>query len=165
MLGEAQTAASAHPTTSSPAGCGSGTWPLNSQTEQISAGFPPARGNISCIASAFFSLALAQLQNPGSQALLGLESQGDQPLREWGFAESCILYRTDHSRFECGHLHSDEAKVPGQETQPMFPQRLQHQPMFPQRLQHQPKAPVTNPRPASQWSRGTLSVHTPTDRC
>lgn len=43
--------ASARPTTSSHVGCGSGSLPLNSQTKKISADFPPARGNTSCIAS------------------------------------------------------------------------------------------------------------------
>lgn len=158
MLGEAQTAASAHPTISSPAGCGSGTWPLNSQTKQISAGFPPARGNISCIASACFSLALPQLQSPPLPWLTGTAGTGvTRGSVPQGVEFCCILWRLAIAqwRFEDGHLHTDEAKVPGQEIQPLFSQRLQHQ----------PKAPVTNPRPASQWSKGTLSVHTPTDWC
>lgn len=69
VLGKAQIAASAHPT-ASPAACGSGTSPPNSQTKQISGGFSPARGNTSCIASCC-SLALLQLQGPPVPWLTG----------------------------------------------------------------------------------------------
>lgn len=101
MLGKAQTAASAHPTTSSHIGCGSGALPLNSQTEQISAGFPPAGGNTSCIASGC-SLALSQLQSPplpGSQALMGCSHKGISPS-----GRGVLLNPAFHT--ELGHGHS-----------------------------------------------------------
>lgn len=102
-----------------PAACGSGTLPLNSQTKQISGGFPPARGNTSCIASCC-SLALLQLQSPPLPWLtdtLGWCHQGISP-------SGVLLNPAFHGaqcRFGYGHIHSGVAKVPGQEIHPLFP--------------------------------------------